>query len=147
MNIDRKALVGLWQLRAWVYEFQDSGERKAMFGEHPRGFLVFTPEGRVMALAEGEGRQPPQSDPARVAAFQSMVAYSGLDRIEGDQWIVDVDVAWNPAYRGVKGARQLRLEGDLLHILTAWEPNLNFGGRVARGVLTWQRVTPAPAPG
>jgi hypothetical protein len=136
----RDRLVGVWKLVSLEYEFKDTGERKATFGENPSGYLIFTPEGRMMALAEAQGRRPPQTDAERAAVFQTMVAYSGTDRVEGDKWIVDIDLAWNPAIRGTRQTRSIRIEGDRLHIVTEWRPNPNQGGKVTRGILVWRRA-------
>ena len=137
----RDLLVGVWKLVSLEYEFQETGERKATFGENPTGFLIFTREGRMMALAEAEGRSAPQTDGERAAAFQTMVAYSGMDWVEGNKWIVDIDIAWNPAVRGTRQTRSIRVEGDRLYIVTDWRPNHNQAGRITRGILIWQRLS------
>jgi hypothetical protein len=137
---DREKLVGVWKLISWEYEFRDTGERKAVFGKSVNGYLIFTREGRTMIVAEGEGRKTPQSDAERVTAFQTMVAYSGIDRIEGDKWIVKVDTAWNPAWKGTEQTRTFKLEGDRLDVINQWQPNVNLGGKMTRAILTWERV-------
>lgn len=93
-----------------------------------------------MIIAEGEGRKAPQSDAERVTAFQTMVAYSGIDRVEGDKWIVRVDTAWNPAWKGTEQTRSFELDGDRLHVVNQWQPNVNLGGQMTRAILTWERV-------
>jgi len=45
----------------------------------------------MMACLEKDGRMPPKTDKERAAAFQSMVAYTGPYRVEGDKWITEVD--------------------------------------------------------
>ena len=93
-----------------------------------------------MIIAEGEGRKAPQSDAERVTAFQTMVAYSGIDRVEGDKWIVRVDTAWNAAWKGTEQTRSFKLDGDRLHVVNQWQPNVNLGGQMTRAILTWERV-------
>jgi len=137
---DRDRLIGVWKMVSWEYEFQDTGERRAVFGKDVNGYLVFTREGRTMIFAEGEGRKAPQSDAERVTAFQTMVAYSGIDRVEGDKWIVRVDIAWNPAWKGTEQTRSFKLDGDRLHVVNQWQPNVNLGGQMTRAILTWERV-------
>jgi hypothetical protein len=49
-----------------------------------------------MFVLTGEGRKPPQNVQDRADLLNSMVAYTGMYRLEGDKWITKVDVAWNP---------------------------------------------------
>ena len=53
---DRATLIGVWKLLSYQTEFQDGSPKRALFGEHPNGYIVFTREGRMMALIEAEGR-------------------------------------------------------------------------------------------
>jgi hypothetical protein len=138
---DREKLIGIWQLVSWEVEFQDTGERRAVYGANPLGYLILTPEGRMMAVVEGDGRKTPHTEAERATAFQTMIAYSGTYRVEGDRWITKVDATWNPAWRGTDQARFFKFEGDRLSVLSIWQPQVNFGGRVGRGILSWQRWT------
>jgi hypothetical protein len=113
-------LVGLWKLAAFDIEYEDSGERKATYGLRPRGYLALLPQGRMIAVITADQRKIPQTDNDRAAALQSMLAYSGVYRLEGDKWITKVDVAWNEAWTGTDQVRFFRLEGDELMITTAW---------------------------
>jgi hypothetical protein len=47
-------LLGVWKLESWYTEFKATGEKKSFFGERPNGYLVFTPEKRVLGLLTGE---------------------------------------------------------------------------------------------
>ena len=136
---DREQLIGVWKLQTWNVEFQDTGERKASHGTHPNGFVIFAPEGRMMAVLTAEGREVPKPDAERAAAFKSMVAYSGIYRLEGDHWITKVDTSWNEALVGTDQVRFYRLEGDMLTVTTPWTASVNFDGRIVRGHLTWVR--------
>jgi len=50
---DRERILGTWKLESVYIEFHDSGERKTPFGANPNGYIIFTPEGRMMALRAG----------------------------------------------------------------------------------------------
>src|ERR1700689_1093136 len=88
---ERPALVGVWKLVSYQTEFQDGSPKRAMFGEHPTGYIIFTSEGRLMAIIEAEGRKEPSTDSERAALLKSLVAYSGKYRVDGHQWITSVD--------------------------------------------------------
>jgi hypothetical protein len=136
---DRSRIIGTWKIVSFDIEFQDSGERRAIYGKSPKGYIIFTPEGRTMSYLEAETRKAPQTDEERVAAFRTMLAYTGKYRIEGDKFTTSVDGAWNVAWVGTDQARTFKLDGNRLEIVTQWNPAPIFNNRVTRGVLLWER--------
>jgi hypothetical protein len=133
-------LIGTWELRSFLLEDAATGERRAVLGERPSGFLVLTPEGRLISVVTAEHLPSPRSDADRARAFASMLAYSGLYRIEGDRFVAEVDVAWDQDWIGTRQIRFWRIDGDILSIETA--PQLASGGdgRAGRGIVTWRRT-------
>ena len=139
---DRAKFIGNWKLVSFDAELQDTGELKPIFGNSPQGYLIFTPEGRMMTLFTGEGRKVPKTTEERSSAWSSMYAYSGMYRIEGDKVTIKVDVSWNEAWTGTELIRFYKLEGDRLKVISAWSPstNPNFHlGRNVRAILTWAK--------
>lgn len=137
---DAAKLVGNWKLIAFETEFQDGSPPRPIFGKNPLGYANFSPDGRLIAVLEAEGRKVAKTDEERVALLRSTVAYSGLYRVEGDKWITKVDVAWNPAWHGTEQVRYFKLDGDRLDIVAAWAPDAMLpGSPVTRGVLKWVR--------
>jgi Lipocalin-like domain len=138
---DRTPLIGVWKLLSYQTEFQDGSPKRALFGEHPTGYIIFTSEGRMMALIEGEGRKVPASDADRAALLKTMIAYTGKYRVTGSQWVTTVDTAWNPAWVGTDQVRSYELVGDRLTVTSMWQPAVNISGSpVARGILVFERV-------
>ena len=138
---DRTPLIGVWKLLSYQTEFQDGSPKRATFGEHPAGYIIFTREGRMMALIEAEGRKAASTDTERAALLSSVIAYSGKYRMDGSGWITTVDVAWNPAWVGTDQVRRFVLTGDHLTVTAMWQPAVNVSGSpVARGVLEFERV-------
>jgi hypothetical protein len=135
------ALVGVWKLVSYQTEFQDGSPKRAMFGEHPTGYIIFTSEGRLMAVIEAEGRREPSTDSERAALLKSLVAYSGKYRVEGDRWITSVDTAWNPAWDGTDQVRTFQIIGNRLLVTSTWQSAVNFpGSPPSRGSLVFERV-------
>ena len=66
----------------------------------------------MLVLIINDGRKAPSTDQDRAALFQSMVAYIGTYRIEGDKWTTKVDVAANPALLGTGQERSFQLRCD-----------------------------------
>jgi hypothetical protein len=138
-SADNSALVGVWKLKSVVVETVETKERKPLWGEHPKGFMVLTPE-RLIGIMTGEGRKPPQTDEDRLSSFRTMTAYSGLYRIEGNRLTTKVEVSWNEGWTGTDQTRIFRLEGDKLFLETIPAPAINnpqLG--MVRGILEWER--------
>jgi len=132
-------LAGSWKLQSWIAEEVESKEQKAIFGEQPNGYLILTREGRMMGLLTAQGRKAPQNEAERDAAFRSMLAYSGRYRLDGGKFITKVDTAWNEAWVGSEQAREFRLEGGVLQVMSPPSSNPAFGGKPARGIFTFVR--------
>ena len=137
---DQDRLYGVWKLTSWVFEDAETKERKALYGEHPKGYLILLANGRMMALLTADNRKVPKSDEDQIAAFRSLLAYSGKFRLEGsNKFITTVEIAWNEAWVGTEQARTYKLDGDKLDIISMTQPNVNFGGRMMTGILSWER--------
>ena len=136
-----KQLLGVWRLESSYHESKTTGEKKDIYGERPKGYLIFTPEKRMLGIVTADQRTKPVTDEDRIAAFRSMVSYSGIYRVEGDRWITQVDVAWNEAWTGTEQVRFFKLEGDKLMVIGMWQPNPNLPGNPeTRVVSVWSRV-------
>jgi len=139
MGNNNEALVGAWKLVSCFMEDVETKEQKPLWGERPNGYIVLTPEGRWIVVQTAEGRKAPKTDEDRAAAFRSMLAYSGKYRTEGNKIIIKVDIAWDESWIGTDQVRHYRIEGNRLHIEAAPQPYANFGGKVMRGILIWER--------
>lgn len=136
-----KMILGVWKLMKHDTEFQEGSPPRKLFGQNPPGYLIFTPEGRMMAVLEAEGRQPAKTDEDRANLLRSVAAYSGTYRLEQDKWITKVDVAWTPLLHNTEQLRYYKLDGDRLEVITPWAPDPRLPGQpVTRTILLWQRV-------
>jgi hypothetical protein len=80
-----------------------------------------------------------RTDPT--ALFETLIAYSGSCRVEdGDKLIIKADTAWHPDWIGTEQVRFFRVDSGVLSITTAWQTHPLFPGRMARRVLTAQRI-------
>lgn len=147
-------LLGWWRLVSCDVEFHDSGAREPMYHTPARGYIVFSPSGRMMTVIEAEGRPPPETDTDHVAAMRSMAAYTGTYRVHADRWVTQVDVSWNAGWTGTEQHRSFHLSAGRLHVLSPWYGSPLHGGRMVRALLIWSRDrtadepnTPGPTPG
>jgi hypothetical protein len=138
---DAGKMTGFWRLVSYVVEVQATGQIEPVMGSHPTGYVNFSPEGRVMFILTGEGRKPAKTAEERAALLGTLVAYTGMYRIEGDQWLTKVDVAWNPEWVGTEQVRNFKIEGDRLHVLTPWRVMPNWPEKgMQRSIVSFERV-------
>ena len=135
----RRLIVGTWALVSVVYEDVATGERTPVYGEHPRGIQIATPEGRWLALMTAEGRAIPQTDTDRAQALKSMIAYTGRYRVENGQVITKVEAAWNEAWVGGEQVRNIGFACDRLYIESPPMPHPNINDKTVRVIVVWQR--------
>lgn len=131
-------LVGSWRLVETWREEAASGRREAQFGPDPRGWIIYTAEGRMMALITGSAWHPPRDLADRAALHAGMLAYSGRYTAFADRVEHRIDVAWQPAVVGQTFTRFVRFEGDRL-ILTSPPGPSAIDGVVATVTVVWER--------
>jgi hypothetical protein len=135
----RRKIVGTWRLVSVHYEDRGNTERTPIYGAHPKGIQIATPEGRWLALMTGEGRPIPQTDADRVQALKTMIAYTGRYRIEDGKVITRVEAAWNEAWVGTEQVRQARFADNRLYLKSPPMPHPNVDGKVVCVVVAWER--------
>lgn len=95
----------------------------------------------MMTVITAEGRKEPKTDQDRADLLKSMFAYTGMYRLEGDKFITKVDVSWNPAWVGTEQTRFFKLDGNRLHIISAWvQATARPEKGIGRAIITWERV-------
>jgi hypothetical protein len=138
---DYAKTIGTWRLVSFESESQATGEREPVLGKSPVGYIIFTPERRMMVIITGEGRNAPKNDQDRAALLKSMIAYTGMYRIEGDKRITKIDASWNPEWVGTEQGRFFRFDGDRFHIISEWMQSVVKPERgKVRTILTWERA-------
>jgi hypothetical protein len=135
----RRQIVATWALVSVVYEDTTTKERTPVYGEHPKGIQIATAAGRWLALMTAENRPVPKNDADRARALQSMIAYTGRYRVENGQVITKVEAAWNEAWVGGEQVRNIRFDGNRLHIESPPMPHPNINDKMVRVIVVWQR--------
>jgi len=130
---DRDKIIGIWKLVSWEKEIIATGQRSLFLGKEPAGYLIFTPEGRMMVLITGEGRLGLNTNQHCAELISSMYSYTGMCKIDGDKFITKVDVAWNPGWVGNNQIRSFKIDGDRLQIIGG-------SGRTDKDIITWERA-------
>jgi len=138
---DRAQIQGVWKLVSYEVEIQATGKKELPMGQNPTGYVIFTPEGRVMFILTAEGRNQAKNVEERANLLGTVIAYAGTYRLEGDKWIAKVEVAWNPEWVGTEQTRSFKVDGDRLQVLTPWRimPNWPEKG-MSRSIISFERT-------
>lgn len=141
--MDAAELVGTWQMRSWRRKLIDSGDESDAFGPHPRGFINYAPDGRLMVLVvRGERRAPESSPPTeqeKLALYDSMFAYAGSYSVDGDMVMHHLDTSWNETWSGTQQIRFCRNDGRTLTYTTP--PTRDpLDGRECVYTIVWEKL-------
>ena len=135
---DGASLVGTWKLVSWQIIAENEPPQN-IFGAHPKGYLILTPEGRTIVLTTAENREPGMADAQRAALHRSMLSYTGKYRVEGHDLVTTVEVSWNEEWNGTEQRRHFRIEGNRLFIESAPGPSIIFPGKTDIRRIVWER--------
>jgi hypothetical protein len=133
---DRHKLVGAWRLVSFVVEDVSTRRKIMLYGEHPRGYLLVLPSGRMAAIITSETRTVPMSAEESQVAYQSMNAFSGKYRVENGKLITSVDVASHESWVGTEQVRLFRVEGETLHLERPAGPSPD-SPKITRTIASW----------
>jgi Lipocalin-like domain len=138
----KNQLIGTWRLVSIEATMRDGTVTPdPKFGPHPRGYLMYEPDGHMCAeimkpdRTWADPKNPTEKE--KLEAFDGFIAYCGTYDLNATQTTVThhPDVAWTPPYVGTTQPRPFHLEGDRLIITPATEnPN------ITKYVLTWERA-------
>jgi hypothetical protein len=136
-----KKIAGFWKFDSIYSEIKTTGEKRKNFGEKPRGYLYFSPGGRLLSFYTAQERPKPATDADRAAAMRTMYAINGTYSVKGNQYTVKVDSAWDENQVGGEVKRDFKIEGNKMTIVTQWGPSPFLAGNPeARSVVTLSRA-------
>jgi Lipocalin-like domain len=136
-------VLGTWKLKSNVREVTATGEKFNQIGEHPKGYLSYSVDGRMNAIVTADNRIKPlaanPTDEQRVKLHETMFAYAGTYVMGAEKVTHPVDISWNEAWTGTDQVRFFKLDGNILTITAA--PNKSpIDGREGHTVLVWEKV-------
>lgn len=152
---DRLKFAGAWKLVSFFTEDVETKTRNNIYGEHPKGYLGVTVDGRFFAFASADWRKF-AVPPSEQIQFRS-IFYSGKYRVEGDKFVTTTDtvsqegwegtdpfdMSWNEGWLGGPQVRFYMIETDREHerltLQTAPMRNPNGAGNMIVGTVIWQR--------
>jgi len=141
-----KDLHGTWKLVSQSQKLLDTGEVRAGRGAAPKGYVTFTPDGRVMGMIMSEKRPKPESvakltDQQRIELFNTMNAFAGTYKLDGSKLTYTFDLTHNEVTARAS-ARQIKFEGRKLTMVN--EPSAaTMDGKKVQTTTVWEKVQPA----
>jgi hypothetical protein len=117
-------LVGTWRVTSVSLLWLDTNEVNHPFGEHPLGYVQYTPGGHmVVFLSVGDLKRAAgatYTDAERVDLYNGIfAAYAGTYSVEGNKLTHHVVASWSPEWIGSDQTRYIEIDGNKLMIKTA----------------------------
>ena len=114
---------GVWKVVDYTATDPATGAVTRPFGPNPIGSAIYTAKGRMSVFVAGSHRVPSTGTGAkrseeRAELFDSLYAYTGSYSVKGNLVTIHVDSAWQPAWVGTEKTRTLKLDRDVLSIVT-----------------------------
>jgi hypothetical protein len=110
-SLGQQSLVGTYKLVSHVLEVD--GTPTEHMGKLPRGYLVLTPT-RIITFQTAENRKFGTSVEEKAALFDTLAAYAGTYRVEGDKFITTAEIMWTGHTTGAPSVETFKLEGTRL---------------------------------
>src|ERR1700744_366173 len=115
--------VGVWKVVDYTATDPATGEVKHPFGANPIGSAIYTTKGWMSVFVAGSHRAPSTGTGAkraqeRAELFDGLYAYTGTYSVKGNIVTIHVESAWQPDCVGKDKTRTLKLDHDLLSIVT-----------------------------
>jgi hypothetical protein len=136
-SIGQQSLVGTYKYVSHVAEID--GLPTEPLGKAPRGYLMFTPT-RVIAVVTAETRKPGTSVAEKAALLDTLSAWSGRYRIEGNRIIFSPEVSWVETWNGKDLFRTWQLSGNRLTLTGNPEPSPRQGGKMSILRQVWEKI-------
>ena len=131
-------LPGTYKLQSFEIEIEGA-KTIEYFGKTPQGYIVLT-NTHFISVLTAEGRRAGRSQEEKAALLDTIIAYTGRYRIEGQKFIVDVESSWNQAWTGTKQSRTWAVDGKRLTLITDPAPYSKDPTKIATGRLIFEKI-------
>ena len=114
-SLGQQSLIGTYKLATLSVEVD--GKPYGPLGNAPHGYLVITPT-RFILFFTAENREFGTSVDAKAALLDSMVAYAGSYRVEGDKYLQNMEVSFTETEKGKTRVTTFEHSGNRLSLST-----------------------------
>jgi Lipocalin-like domain len=110
-GMGQQSLVGAYKVIS--HDVLVDGTALQPVGKAPHGYVMLTPT-RYVAFYTSDNRKFGTSEADKAALLDTLAAWSGTYRIDGDKIIIAVDASWTEVWNGKDQVRHWALSGNRL---------------------------------
>jgi len=136
-SLAQQSLIGTYKLVSTDNRLD--GLRISPMGKSQHGYLVITPKVYIQFFTADE-RKRGTSIEAKAALLDTLAAWAGPYRIEGNKITISVDTAWTEVWKGSEQTRTFELKGKRLTITTAPQPSATQPGKTFTSRVEWESL-------
>ena len=133
----QQSLIGTYKLV--MTDNRIDGKPSAPMGKSQHGYLVITPK-VYMQFFTADERKRGVSLEAKAGLLDTLVAWAGPYRIDGNKITIFVDTAWTEVWRGTENTRTFELKGKRLTIISAPQPSATQPGKTLTSRVEWEKI-------
>jgi hypothetical protein len=134
----RLQLVGSYKLLSMRIDINDGTSDPEYFGKCPSGTMVVTGT-RLIAIIAHSARLAGRSEAQKAKLLDSLIAWAGSYRIDGEKIVCNVDISANQTWTGTEQIRFFEVKGVNLMLKTPPMPQADASVTVVAS-LNWERV-------
>ena len=136
-------LPGTYKLISSTRTIVETGEVKDSYGKHPKGYVMYGSDGRMLLLITHEGRPTPSrtdmTDQDRADQYRTLNGYGGTYTFHGDRIEHHIDIAVNETRVGSTEIREVKRDGNRLIYTTKPQP-FSADGKISVITLVWEKM-------
>jgi len=133
----QQSLVGTYKLVST--DLRLDGNPVTPMGKSQHGYLVITPKVYINFFT-ADDRKRGTSVEAKAALLDSLAAWAGPYRVEGNKITISVDTAWTDVWKGTEQPRTFELRGKRLTITTSPQPSATQPGKMFTSRAEYERI-------
>ena len=137
-SLGQQPLVGTYKLVSEVVEV-DGTPRETPMQKAAHGYQVYTPT-RIISFYTSENRKFGTSVAEKAALLDTMAAWSGVYRVEGDKTIATVDTSWVENMNGMTIVSTWQLSGNRLTITSSPMPYPRDPSKTMIRRVIWEKI-------
>jgi hypothetical protein len=136
-TLGQQSLVGTYKMVSMVVEAD--GKPYEPLGKAPHGYLVLTPT-HFIYFFTAENRKFGTSVDAKAALLDSMVAYAGSYRVEGDKFLQNMEVSFTESEKGKTRVTTFERSGNRLTLSTGPIPFPRDLSKTMKSRQVWEKI-------
>ena len=133
----QQSLIGTYRLVS--NDLRLDGQPITPMGKSQHGYMVITPK-VMMTFFTADERKLGASVEAKAALLDTLAAWAGPWRAEGDKIYIDVDTAWTGVWKGKQQVRTYEFDGKRLTLIVAPQPSATQPGKTLTARSVWEKV-------